>query len=342
MSKARGLIRRKTPAWDLYRDGVSYSDISRWLGNCRERFRLHKVEGFREVSGTEALDFGNYFHSLLQYGCRKEIQLPALKAWFFKNVGTEIDDRELAMVTWLMFTFYHARWEGNSLKRDYFASEESFRFTIKLPSGRSVILKGRYDQLYRENGRIWIQENKTKSRYNEDVIAQTLFMDLQTMIYALAIRKTMNVDPEGVLYNVIRKPGIRRKVREPIQEYLDRLNKDVKSQESHYFSRIRNRILPGDIDSFCKTILYPILEQMCIWWESIKADPFQPWTLPDGSANPHHFLKPFGVFDEFSNGRGPFYNLVALHSFAGLEVLGDDRLERESFGNFDDEEDGEE
>ena len=57
-----------SPAWTLDQ-GVSQTLLNKFLG-CRERFRLYSVEGCREKGGKEAMDFGTYFHNLLELKIR--------------------------------------------------------------------------------------------------------------------------------------------------------------------------------------------------------------------------------------------------------------------------------
>ena len=44
------------------------------------------------------------------------------------------------------------------------------------------------------------------------------------------------------------------------------------------------------------------------WWESIKHNPFDPWTNEDGSQNFEHWERPYGMYDSMTfSQRGDFF-----------------------------------
>jgi hypothetical protein len=180
---------------------------------------------------------------------------------------------------------------------------------------------------------------------------------LQTCIYHVAAR-----DPsilvvkdlrclEGTLYNVIRRPlsdnrAIKqRKGRlikgkrvgaESEEQFIKRLEASIKANAAHYFMRWKVRIIEDRLNLFKARVLTPILEQLCDWWESIYADPFNPWVhrrfmcdpvqsnayKEDGEAtvatgqfrtgpNPYHYQYPWGIFNSMASGfRGDFFDLL--------------------------------
>ena len=75
-------------------------------------------------------------------------------------------------------------------------AEKVFHVAYRLPSGRTVYLKGKWDSVDcvasgdAESGiqrALWIMENKTKSNPDEEIIERQLSFDLQTGIYATAL-----------------------------------------------------------------------------------------------------------------------------------------------------------
>ena len=56
---------KPSPTWDLYRDGITYSLLSKFFV-CRERFRLSTVEGWSETGLQSGLEFGSAFHACLE------------------------------------------------------------------------------------------------------------------------------------------------------------------------------------------------------------------------------------------------------------------------------------
>lgn len=304
--------RQKKVAWDLYRDGISYSLLSKFVA-CRERFRLYSVEGLRVDGSTDSLDFGNLFHKLLEYHAHG-YTLAQLERW----VSQECSDQLLGRIGLTIFKHYHDTWSEDDKNIKYIGSEDIFRVPVHLPSGRKIDLRGKYDEVFRREGKIWLQENKTKAQVDEHSLEHTLAHNLQTMLYCYTMRTHYKESPVGVLYNVIRKPGLKQKQKETDLDFVKRIHDDVASRPEWYFYRWRVEFAPGDVDNFAKRTLFPLLEQVCLWWESIKANPFQPWTLQDGSTNPHHYQRPFGVYDPFRNGKGDYFDLITRGIDSGL------------------------
>ena len=105
-------------------------------------------------------------------------------------------------------------------------------------------------------------ENKTKGQIDEEGILASLPFDLQTMLYVYCLQKHLGQKVEGVLYNVIRRPGLRRKKTEQIEEFVDRIQDDVVKRPMHYFMRWRVEFLEEDIENWVSKSLDPILEQV--------------------------------------------------------------------------------
>ena len=125
--------KRQQPAWDLYRDGISYSLLSRFI-NCRERFRIYAVEGLAPIDTTDYLEFGTIFHRLLEYHA-KGYTFPQLERLLSKD-GVSSDF--LGRLALEIFRIYAATWKDQDSKIQYVSQEEVFRTTIYLPSGRKV------------------------------------------------------------------------------------------------------------------------------------------------------------------------------------------------------------
>ncbi len=55
----------RSPLWDLYRDGVTYSSLCKF-DECPERYRKRVVEGWSETGIQDGMEFGNAFHDCLE------------------------------------------------------------------------------------------------------------------------------------------------------------------------------------------------------------------------------------------------------------------------------------
>jgi hypothetical protein len=123
----------------------------------------------------------------------------------------------------------------------------------------------------------------------------------------------------GILYNVIRRAGLRRKVNETLVDFLARIGEDIDERPEHYFLRWEHILSTEEVDLFLTRMLDPILEQIYDWWESIKTHPFEPWVDRGGNMNPLHYQRPFGVYDPMGvKGYGNYFQLLTKGSYFGL------------------------
>jgi hypothetical protein len=111
--------------------------------------------------------------------------------------------------------------------------ELSFFFPLINPeTGRpaiDVLVSGKVDGLLYENGGWWIVEHKTSSGIDANHL-RTLDINLQVHIYKRYIEMFLGIKVEGILYDIIMKPGIKplktsakRAVEETPDEYAFRV-----------------------------------------------------------------------------------------------------------------------
>lgn len=321
-----------SPSWTLDH-GVSYSLLSRFI-NCRERFRLYAVEGAREEKSSKtAMDWGTYFHELIELQAKNPNLNPAAIIKKTKRTITGLDKK----VANLIFEQYTNWYEEE--KHHYFAQEQVFDEDYRLPNGRVVRLVGKTDEIIlNKDGSLMIQENKTKEKFDIRKIEQSIPHDLQSLMYAICIQQKFKRRVNGIVYNVIRKPSHKPKKitftktqmkenpklksrMETEAEFLKRLSSEIEENGSHFFHRWQFHLTEEHVERWRRQVFDPLLTQLCLWWDSVKHDPFSPWTTPafvhSGHgpkpkliANPHHYQRPFGVYDSMTTGVGDYFDLI--------------------------------
>ena len=324
------------PLWDLERDGVTFSMLSKFL-NCRERFRLSAVEGWTPKGIKVPLEFGSAFHKCMEHvegGGRIEQVGKVVSGYQQSRLRdksqsfTADDQQDLERVMGMVertYYLYHDYWASRPTFRSdrrkycdhhfrYKYQEETFDVIHILSSGRKVRLRGRWDAVLTHpiTKRLCLQENKTKSTIDEYTIEHGLKKDLQTQFYLWTLYLVEGTYPKHVLYNVIRRAGLRPGAKETVKDFIDRVEADIEKRPDHYFMRWVVDFDISDLESFRKRTLDPILTSIVEWWDSIKHDPFVPWTLEDGSVNPLHFERPFGIYDsmQFGSGKGDYFEIL--------------------------------
>jgi hypothetical protein len=345
---SRPLPRSKEPVWDLDRDGITYSSLSRFLV-CPERFRMSMVEGWSETGLSAPLEFGTAFHLCLEYMAAGHTlrEIPTLLSGYVpqraaasKLTPEQIQELEtLVGMVVAVHAGYVSYWQKSDQSKQYVAQEEKFEIPYRLPSGRTIKLRGRWDEAFRdlEQGGLWLQENKTKGQIDETGLQAMLSQDLQSMFYCVALACKFGESPQGILYNVIRRPQLRQKKGESLGQFQDRVQEDVSSRPSWYYMRWQTSLEPGDLAYWCSRSLHPILERLVTWWEDLKQHPFDPWgantvewqvpwtgeTIQVPRLD-NHFQRPFGVYDSLSQGqRGDFFEFLTRGSLYGLTRRGE-------------------
>ncbi len=302
------------PTWRKH--GLSQSLIAKFIV-CRERFRLRTVEGLTSGGSKEAMEFGTIFHKALELNAQGKTT-----SQIFSHLRTQAKlknyDLMLCRIAALMVTYYLKFWKDQLKTARYIETEEVFEIPYKC-MGSTIMLRGRRDQAYMKDGRLWLQENKTKSQVNEDQIQMTLGYMLQPMLYLLSIKHDNPSMPlGGILYNIIRKPQLKQNSKESDSAYLDRIAADIEERPDHYFKMFEVEIDDAHLKMWEQRYFYPLICQIKIWWDSIKHNPFDPWVGEDGQPNPHHYLRPFGIYDPMSHGLGEYFVRVVNGIDAGL------------------------
>lgn len=331
----------KGPLWKgPEEDGITQSLLSRFLV-CRERFRLLVVEGLKpKEQFNKTLEYGQMWHTCeealasgsedwhtpLQLYCsalcqRYRMDQKEIEKWY--NVCS------------VQFPEYVKYWRKHPdvTNRVPLLQEQTFNVPYKLPSGRVVRLRGKWDSVdligRGSKAAIYLQENKTKGDINPQQLKSQLQFDLQTMMYLVALRESQ-IDNEfvagqriaGVRYNVVRRPlsggkgsirphkATKTKPAETMTAFYERLRRDYIAKEPEYwFARWRAEVTVEDIERFEREFLVPILEQLCDWWDWINKST-DPFSRNDGCENSLdqtvrssiHWRTPFGFYNVLAEG----------------------------------------
>lgn len=342
---------RPEPVWGgPEKEGISQSLINRWL-RCPERFRIYSIEGLcQEEEFSHKIEYGNMWHECEEAFCNNQPWRPKLLAYTRKllsQYSTKADEiNKWFKICETQFPIYAEYWSGDPdvcRKKPVF-QEERFKVHYRLPSGREVILRGKWDAVDTISKEIWLQENKCKGDIAEERMIQELTFDLQTMLYLIALKAAQesgeyqmpNLRVAGIRYNVIRRPlsdwqgsfNIRQrsgrevwnktktaKIRVDVEtdkEFYERLGTLIKDNAGHFFMRWKISINPGDIAVFDETMLQPVLENICDdyeWWRYCKLEDISPFDYQERAIlfpehRTRHYRVPYGLYSPIFEGRG--------------------------------------
>lgn len=336
--------RRPEPAWkgpcgEGKNGGVTQGLLSRYI-TCKERFRVQYVEGWRTAETfNPRTEFGSLWHCLEEglaaKGWKDGQDIEPDRAvgcmFYAQQLGKKYPMDRTQIQHWYdvaraLFPLYVQHWHDHpdESQRTPLLQEHAFDVPYKLPSGRTVRLRGKWDSVdiirhvEDRTGGVWLQENKTKSSIHEGKLRQQLRFDLQTMLYLVALgtlqsdwlrvdQPWKNVSIKGVRYNVVR-----RSAHKSVESMLKKVGDDREAGRiGEWFARFEVAVSPEDMERFRRQFLDPCLENLCDdyeWWEACHkgkygGDPFahteRAKRFPDHCLR--HYRQPF-FYDPISEG----------------------------------------
>lgn len=263
--------------------GVTYSVLRTWL-QCRWKADL-MVRGVTPKKTSDALDFGTIGHSILQVlyeAARAAYPNPWIPSDVFiemcveEVIGAFVEDQDIpdpdfeeqAEIYIGIFSHlikaYVDFWRKDFLGDLKWLKVES-EFMVPSPKNPKVKLRGKMDGVYESSKNwIWLLETKFKSRIDETNLMDALPMDLQVHIYLHALKHVMQKNPRGVLYNVVRRPALRRKQNESVEDYVARVGADIKKDPEKYFKRYQIRIVKSEMKEFVEE-LGELVNEFVMW-----------------------------------------------------------------------------
>lgn len=214
----------------------------------------------------------------------------------------------------------------NDCKREWVSLETTFEIPIEISvlaiidcpdkkSGKpeyahmnvTIPVRGRIDGVFRYKGKLWVLETKNLSMIDEDGIMQKLPRDLQSNIYITAVRKKFPKEKVGgILYNIMRRPGLRLGKTETEAELIKRVVKHIKEKPDHYFMRFEAAISQKEQDAFVEKRLKPTLISMYEWWEDV--------TLNDGRRL--HYDNDEALLTKY--GHSPYFHAITKGDYSSL------------------------
>lgn len=202
--------------------------------------------------------FGSLFHGLLERAYResKPAATQLAEQWLRETVaglraeygakGTEQAERDIctAVTLWDEYRKFHAKdWERMDPKLGKTELEFEFPFD-------NIVVRGKIDGLIPDrHGGLWQLEHKTHGQIDDEYLMAHLSIDLQVLVYQLALRRMGFKKILGVKYNVVRNPGLKSDGL-PLLAYRDKLREHIQKDPAHYFHRYEVRVLESQIKEF--------------------------------------------------------------------------------------------
>lgn len=222
--------------YSITKDGITQSLLSMFM-TCPKQFdyatKLYTTEGLYRNTA-----FGSFWHALQD----KSATIDGYK--FHKIISAEEAEymRAVASVMIPLHASYYAKSDARYSQR-----KPEFEFDVLF---NGIRLRGKIDETFTFNKKLWFREVKTKSRYNIEDIELNLHQDWQTTFYALAL-KLITGKAHNLLYDVIRYP--KRKFTS-LKDFCDKLSKEVQADPAYYFQQRIIEISDEAIDEFAQEL----------------------------------------------------------------------------------------
>jgi hypothetical protein len=286
----------KASFYDPERDGVTFSLLTTFKG-CREKARLFLM-GWTSKKSSLGLVFGSLTHGIQQKmyedvrdGRLREVPSEDYikklcrrveKQWKEENPradGESVQYLEHSMILLeALMPLYFRYW-----KKDFQLLWDRVEAVFKVPieidhpqrPGRvlKTFVRGKMDGSFRRSakGRPVLFETKTKAYLNEQGeadLADILPHELQANIYLLHLWALEKVLPEGLLYNIIRRPGLRQKKKENIVKFAKRVADDVRKRPEFYFVRMQMSVTRKDLERN-EMEMRDLVADFLMWWNGL-------------------------------------------------------------------------
>lgn len=221
----------------LPRIGLSQSLILAFQ-ECPRQF-LFKVNGYRAQGKRDKFLFGSMCHEFLDLAYSgKKFTFAKFEKYFRKKkmkeyiaVDENIVEANFALCEVVM-EYYLEYYVEDFSEKKFDGVEEEFKVEID-----RTIFRGKKDGRYYIDDKRWLMEHKTKSRFTEEALMLKLSFDFQNLMYITADEIEHKEAISGTLYNLIRKPQLRRGKTETLKEFCDRVSKDIRKRPEWYFIR---------------------------------------------------------------------------------------------------------
>lgn len=221
---------------------LSYSSMALYQ-ECRRKYQYQKVLGIYPRKRPGYYLLGEAVHKYLEH-YYKQLPNPMQHAMsVFENADKsmltpeQVHDMEIdKAIVGGICTAYPSHYDMDLAQYTKFITEQQFELKME-----GFAYHGYIDMLVQDAaGDWWVFETKTVAaqRMNANFLDR-IRIDWQVLSYIVAAKKILGVWPKGVIYNMIKKPGIRLRKGEGLNAFLKRVAFEYTKygQTKSYFTR---------------------------------------------------------------------------------------------------------
>lgn len=208
------------------------------MRSCQMKYKWYYIDGLKPVKKSHSLSLGSLLHQSFEMFYNGFTIIDVVK-YIGDTMDEEISKASPTEIEDLTIIKYTAvgMWLHCPLKLDGFTKiepEKEFRVTV--PGMRGAVYVGKIDGLVTDlKGKLWIRELKSTSLPFQMFEAKTR-QAAQTTGYVWAMRK-MGIPVVGIIYDYIKKPLLRKGVKEDMHQFGKRIMEDYRTRPDIYYKR---------------------------------------------------------------------------------------------------------
>ena len=217
----------------LGREHLSHTTLSLLL-NCQRKYQFAKVDRLEPIEVKQSLQLGKAFHVGVEHDSPK-----VAAEYLMENAPEPRDQDEYdkqrisAHTVGAAVAAYRRTWGDKD------AGEPEYGYRIRLRNpwtghySRSFDLLGYADRVIENDKNITLIENKFVGRLDETTIRK-LKLDRQISLTCYGLWRATGKPVDVVDYRYVRKPSIRQKSGESVDDFIERLHADYESRPEFY------------------------------------------------------------------------------------------------------------
>lgn len=228
---------------------------------CPQKEFLRYHENIVPIHKNEALSLGSAVHKGLETRSIDEaLELIPIS----ENVSSQEEyDAQLIIrgICEAMLEGYFELYPEFENHSPEFMFEMKARYPTKkgMRSSRTRTISGKIDDIIYEDDGVWLVEYKTSGVLDKSYIDR-LYIDSQVSFYMMALTR-LGYKPKGIIYRVLRKPSIKQKKGETVDQYIERLKADYKERKDFYYYETKLYRSTEDLEEFEKMLWHEIKQE---------------------------------------------------------------------------------
>jgi hypothetical protein len=273
----------------IERDGVTQGLLGMFM-NCRQKAKTF-LKGYSTKSVSMGLTYGTIGHAILERAysqiltsgnkkvpnnsdVKKHIQAIE-KQWYIDNPRADkytLQNLELSLlIAEQTLPLYFDYWKKDIKEIKWKQIESSFEVPLLVKyQGKEirVPVRGKMDGCFTLQKLFMLFESKFKSQISEGDLVDTLHFENQVRIYTWALWKMFKKVPSGVMYNVVRRSGLKQGTKESLPQYAKRIAEDIAKRPEFYFMRFEIDMSAEEIEDFEYELTEMVHDFISWWWGS--------------------------------------------------------------------------